>query len=306
MSKSSRVLITEPVWQNFSSMYREAKTAGEVITGMEASHHLTATLYFAVSALEAFLNQRMRLHRTDEKEADIFEILRKTALEDKIKKWPREILGKQVDLRPETIPRLVYYNRIRGALTHPKYRDHRDYEPLAELDPMEVVDAVAEYFSQFLLAAGEPFRYWLWGWNYLNPGRGGHEISLLFESQVVHSMRSLGFPSTPGSPLFSSAFESWQESNMRGYSGYARVAAFLDRLDTCEPKHPRFPHQPKLCKRWWDPEHHRTCGFVTPEAVTVAISYDDEVWTRSLGRNFGRKNRLQRIWVLLKFFFSGR
>jgi hypothetical protein len=51
-----------PAWQNFSSLFREAVTAVEARTGMERSHHLTASLYFGIAALEAFLNQKMRLH----------------------------------------------------------------------------------------------------------------------------------------------------------------------------------------------------------------------------------------------------
>jgi hypothetical protein len=45
----------DPCWQNFSSLYREAVTAHEAKTGMERSHHLTASLYFGIAALEAFL-----------------------------------------------------------------------------------------------------------------------------------------------------------------------------------------------------------------------------------------------------------
>jgi len=51
-----------PAWQNFSSLYREATTAQETKTDMERFHHLTASLYFGIAALEAFLNQKMRAH----------------------------------------------------------------------------------------------------------------------------------------------------------------------------------------------------------------------------------------------------
>jgi hypothetical protein len=44
--------VVNPAWQNFSSMYREAVAAGEAKTGMERSHHLTAALYFGISALD--------------------------------------------------------------------------------------------------------------------------------------------------------------------------------------------------------------------------------------------------------------
>ena len=45
--------IPYPPWQNFSSMFREAITAQEARTGMEKSHHLTASLYFGIAALRA-------------------------------------------------------------------------------------------------------------------------------------------------------------------------------------------------------------------------------------------------------------
>ena len=67
-----------PLWLNFSSMFREAITAAEVGTGMEKSHHLTASLYFGIAALEAFLNQKMRAKLTPiETEQEIFDRLRK-------------------------------------------------------------------------------------------------------------------------------------------------------------------------------------------------------------------------------------
>ena len=41
-------------------MVREANEANGSRTGIEKSHHLTATLYFSIAALEAFLNEKMR------------------------------------------------------------------------------------------------------------------------------------------------------------------------------------------------------------------------------------------------------
>ena len=56
--------VTNPVWQNFSSSFCEATTACEARTEIEKLHHLTASLYFGIAALEAFLNQKMRAHLT--------------------------------------------------------------------------------------------------------------------------------------------------------------------------------------------------------------------------------------------------
>ena len=298
-----RLIITEPAWQNFSSMYREARTAGEAKTGMEASHHLTATLYFGISALEAFLNQRMRLHMKGAGEEDVIEKLRKAAFVTKIKKWPKEMLDSSVVVRTQTISKLLYYNDVRGTLTHPKHVDHRDYEPLGILDPMEVVDSVAEYISQFLLAAGEPFRYWLWGWNYLCPSKDGHQIALLPESQIVFSMNTMGFPRTPVFPMFASSSDAWALENMHGYAAYKKVADFLETVGHCEPKNPQFPYQPKLCRRWWDPDHQATCGRVTDEAIRHAI--EDEQIDSAVAR-VERMTKLGKIGYVLRFLITGK
>jgi hypothetical protein len=303
-----RLIITEPVWQNFSSMYREARTAGEAKTGMEASHHLTATLYFGISALEAFLNQRMRLHLKGMPEEETVERLRKPTLVTKIKKWPKEMLSVPVDLRPETLGKLIHYNDVRGALTHPKHSDHRDYEPLEILDPMEVVDSITEYISQFLLAADEPFHYWLWGWNYLSPSKDGHQIALLPESQIVFSMNALGFPRTPGFPMYANSNDAWRFTHMCGYAAYANVARYLEGADHCEPKDHRFPFQPKLCRRWWDPNHHATCGHVTEEAIRYAVDYNpfEESRVDAAVARVQQMSRLQQIGHLFKFLFTGK
>lgn len=303
-----RLLVTEPIWQNFSSMYREARTACEAKTGMEASHHLTATLYFGISALEAFLNQRMRLHLKGTPEEETVEKLRKPTFVTKIKKWPKEILGAPVNLRPETLGRLIHYNDVRGALTHPKHTDHRDYEPLEVLDPMEVVDSIAEYISQFLLGSGEPFHYWLWGWNYLSPSKDGYQIALLPASQIVFSMNALGFPRTPGFPVYSNSNDAWRTTYMRGYATYANVARYLEEIGRCEPKDRQFPFQPKLCSRWWDPDHHAVCGRVTEEAIQYAVDYNpfEESRIDAAVARFQRMSGLRRIGYLVRFLFTGK
>ena len=299
------VFFTEPVWQNFSSMYREARTARSAATGMEASHHITATLYFGISALEAFLNQQMRSHLSGTPEKEIFDVLRKETIATKIKKWPVQILGAGVDLRPSTLERLFFYIGVRGDLTHPKYADHRDYEKLSELDPMEVVDSIAEFMAQFLLVAGQPFHYWLWGWNYLNPSRQGVNISLLPDSQIYWSMRSLGYSEGKS---FHLDYDGWRNAHMRGYAAYARIASFLEGLDHCEPKHREFPYQPKLCRRWWDPEHHATCGNVTAEAIRFAVNFNpyDEARTEAAVARFQKLTPWQRLFEQMRFLIVGK
>src|ERR1019366_7535802 len=110
-----------PTWQNFSSLFREAVTAQEAKTGMEKSHHLTASLYFGVAALEAFLNDKMRAHlKATKSEEEIFDVLRKGRIISKLRKWPTELLGKQLNLNDGTLDLIAVFNDVRGDLTHPK------------------------------------------------------------------------------------------------------------------------------------------------------------------------------------------
>ncbi|HTD67938.1 MAG TPA: hypothetical protein VK846_15545 [Candidatus Limnocylindria bacterium] len=49
-----------PTWQLFSSLYREVITAGEQKNEWVRYHHLTSALYFAISFVEALLNEKYR------------------------------------------------------------------------------------------------------------------------------------------------------------------------------------------------------------------------------------------------------
>ena len=125
-----------PVWQNFSSLFREATTAQEAKTGMERSHHLTASLYFGIAALEAFLNQKMRAHLEETKtEQEIFEILKmpRPGILGKLKKWPADILGKPLNLNAVTLSLIADFNSVRGNLTHPKTHGHEIYARLEKI-----------------------------------------------------------------------------------------------------------------------------------------------------------------------------
>jgi hypothetical protein len=110
-----------PFWLNFSSMFREAIAAQGVGTGMEKSHHLTASLYFGIAALEAFLNQKMRAKLTPiETEQEILDRLRECDIKHKMKTWPKDLLGKSLTIEPRTWDLIVFFNDLRGHLTHPK------------------------------------------------------------------------------------------------------------------------------------------------------------------------------------------
>jgi hypothetical protein len=260
---------TDPCWQNFSSLCREAVAAREAPNEIGKFHHLTSSLYFGIASLEAFLNQSMRAHLAARStEESIFERLRKTRFLTKFGQWPKEILQATPSVAASTMDLLRLFNEVRGDLTHPKTRGDDIYRKLETVDPDSVVTGVAEYIVRFLEVRKEVFPYWLLGWNYLNPRPNTHEIWVINNQQFSHSLLSLGFrlPAWEAGPA-----AAWREQNMSSFSGYLAIKRGLDGLNRCEPKDPRFPHKPILCQRWWTVDHHRTCGHVTQEAIRRAV-----------------------------------
>ena len=88
--------------------------------------------------------------------------------------------------------------------------------------------------------------------------------------QFVFSMQALGEQVLARDVV---ASEVWRKRYMSDYGGYRAVVEKLSNMTTCEPKDDRFPYQPKLCRRWWEDKHHKTCGFVTRKAIDYAINY---------------------------------
>ena len=281
----SRIWVLEPTWQNFSSMYREAVCAQEATTGMEISHHRMAALYFGIATLECFINREMTRFDMlrDVDHEDIHKKLRssKISLKERLENWPKLITGKDLELRPETLPRIVAINALRGQLTHLKNYWSDIFDDLRRTDPMEVLDLVAEYIIAFYRVKGELFPYWVWGWNYLNPSRGGHEIALMPYTQFFHSLRSLGYPFKSNTMY---GIEAREREILSSFEGYQQVATFLRSMDRCEPKWDLAPYQPKLCRRWWEPAHQQTCGGVTQAAIDRAIQIDEEYTERMKAR----------------------
>jgi hypothetical protein len=262
---------TNPAWQNFSSLFREATDAQAAKAGIEKSHHLTASLYFGITALEAFLNQKMRSHLLASKpEEEIFQVLRQGEIMSKVNEWPSHLLGKSLALRPETVDLISFFNDVRGDLTHPKTHGHDIYGKLETVDPGSVIDAVAEYIVRFHEAQGTRFPYWLFGWNYLNPRQNIHEITLLNEQQFSLSLLALGFRIPAGA--YQEA-EAWRRRHLTSFESYTAIRQALGGLDRCEPKLDRFPLKPILCRRWWTAEHHRSCGHVTDQALDYARNH---------------------------------
>lgn len=262
-----------PAWQNFSSLVREATAASACGTGMERSHHLTASLYFGIAALEAFLNEKMRVHlKLTKSEEEIFDCMRKGQIMAKLKKWPTELLGKSLPLSDGTLELITDFNDIRGDLTHPKTQGHDIYAKLQTIDPTTVVNAVAEYIVRFHEAAETRYSYWIFGWNYLNPRPDSYEIFIINDQQFSFSLQALGF-SVPAAGHWEA--EAWRDRYLGTFEGYCAVRDALAKLESCEPKFARFPFRPVLCRRWWMPEHQKSCGNVTHEALDLARKLDE-------------------------------
>jgi hypothetical protein len=259
---------TNPVWQNFSSLFREATTACEARSEIEKFHHLTASLYFGIATLEAFLNQKMRAHLSASKSGeDIFNILRKSpkgGFKSKIEKWPTDILGKSLTIDYKTLELIRLFNDIRGDLTHPKTRGLDIYERLEGIDGRSVIDSIAEYIVRFHEVQKTVFPYWLFGWNYLNPRQEIHEIIIGNEQQFAFSLVAVGFQ-IPAAAYPQA--EEWRKHNMTTFDGYLEIKQALGSLDYCEPKNDLFPFKPILCRLWWTTEHHLSCGRVSNEAL---------------------------------------
>ena len=281
----TKVGVLEPTWQNFSSMYREVICAQEASTGMEALHHRMAALYFGIATLECFINREMTRHEllrnVDHEEIHLKLRNSKFSLKKRLERWPEIITGKRLTLRPETLPRILAINALRGQLTHLKNYWPDIFNDLARVDPTEVLDLVAEYIIAFYRAKGELFPYWVWGWNYLNPGRNGHDIFPLPYTQFLHSLRALGYKFESS---VNYGIEEREQEILSNFDDYQKVATFLRALNRCEPKWDRAPFQPKLCRRWWEPAHQSSCGAVTQAAIDRAFDIDEEYATRLRGR----------------------
>jgi hypothetical protein len=261
-----------PVWQNFSSLYRESQSANEAPTDMEKSHHLTASLYFGIATLEAFLNNQMRTHLKHTKtEHEIFHVLRNGRFMKKLEKWPEQILGKPHALNNEALDLLKLCNDVRGDLTHPKTTGQDIYQCLFKVEPLSVVDAVAQYVVSFHASQGTRYPYWIFGWNYLNPRPNTHEIMLFNDQQFCYSLAALGF-NVPFADY--GRTETWKDKYLRTVEGYSVIRDALLHTVGCEPKFDRFPFQPKLCRRWWTEEHQNSCGHVSNESLEAAKRID--------------------------------
>jgi hypothetical protein len=245
-------------------MYRESVASGEVKTGMEKSHHLAAALYFGIASIEAYLNQQLRKYLVaKESDSDILKRLRYTRFMQKVREWPSEISGREVSIDEDLIKTLDLYNTLRGEVTHAKASGSEIYDPLLNISSDALVDNVARFIVHLHEARGDRYPYWVFGWNYLSPGRDVHEIMVISDQQFCFSLQAMGFDVPAASYPYS---DQWRDAYLTCIVGYKAIKNALDQFNGCEPKSDMYPYQPKLCRRWWATEHQQTCGDVSDEA----------------------------------------
>jgi hypothetical protein len=251
-----------PTWEHFSSMCQECHEAMAASNEFLKYHHIRTSLYFGIGAIEAFLNERMRnkLRLEGLDEDKIVKKLRHSYFNDKLEKWPSELSDKKVEVPIEVIDLIRSYGSLRGEITHPKQRDHTIYKYLDEFDVSNMPSIVAEYIVRIHEGCGETFPYWLLRWNYIGMGTDYSWPSLINNQQFLYSLSAFGLR-TP-IPL-ADPMKEWEIVNMSTVKGYQALYAWLARLQRCEPKDPRYPHKPRLCRKWWDREHQGGCGIAS-------------------------------------------
>ncbi|HEU6437363.1 MAG TPA: hypothetical protein VE028_07910 [Nitratidesulfovibrio sp.] len=260
-----------PDWQNFSSLVRESKSASGCKNGIEISHHLTSSLYFGVAALEAFINSKMRAHLSETKSIDeIYKKLKNEHLSKKLKKWPEEIFGHHFEFNENLINTIINLKDMRNALTHPNINIYETYEDITNITPQHIIDTISEYIVNYHEFSNTHYPYWIFGWNYISPDFDTHEIIVINEESFLHSLQSLGF----AAPRNCIQNKDWRDYHLGTFAGYLIIKGFLNSISHCEPKSPRFPWKPILCRKWWSESHQKTCGSVTEHALALANKLD--------------------------------
>lgn len=219
-------------------------------------------MYFGIGAIEAFLNERMRRKMKFEKAEEdyIYKRLRSTRFSIKLTIWPSELSGHKVVIPKDMMELINVYGDLRGEVTHPKRKDHSIYKDLEGVNITKMPTVVAEYIISTLNECGETFPYWLLGWNYIGMGRDEGIPALINNQQFIYSMAAFGFrvpvPIADG-------MRRWEQENMSTVDGFRALYKALNSLQHCEFKIARFPHKPRLCRKWWDEIHITKCGIAS-------------------------------------------
>lgn len=238
-------------WHYHCSMFYESAMAQEANNDFMRYHHVRSGIYFAVSALEAFLNGHMRrdLEAKGVPEEEIFKKLRHTKIDEKRKKWPSEICGREIAF-PDGVGQIFEaYKDIRNETTHPKRRDHSIYPQLEGANPNKLAEAVSVAMVTVYEGLSDPFPYWVLGWNYVgmnnNPAHPnqGNNMNGFFWSLI-----EMGFQ-------VSSDEIAWDKLNMVTLQDYHALKDTLDKYPhEIEPYRADLPMRPRLTRRWWDHE----------------------------------------------------
>lgn len=252
-----------PTWEHFCGLTREVAETKESRSDIHRHHHLRAALYFAIGSIEAFLNEEMRakLQRDQVPEPEIYARLRHSQWKKKAGGWPAELANCPVELPEALLETLAEFNALRGEITHAKALDHAIYLELDRLalTPDLLRVTTAEYMVRTLAAMQRPYPFYLHGWVFVGMGGDAHHpIVDTHNQQFMMALRHIGL-SVPH--VLVDEMEAWEKACMSSWEGFLEGEKVL--ADTpCQPKDPRFPFMPRLCKRWWDDEHVTRCGAV--------------------------------------------
>lgn len=192
-------------------------------------------------------------------ENEIIRKLKNTHLPDKVQKWPKEITRLDMSLSPDFLDLVDNYRKLRNELTHPKANDHSIYRSLDNINIKSLVTLTSEFIVSVTCMCDEAFPYWLLGWNFIGFSMNPSWPCLAHNQQFIFAMNFLGF----NVPVYDAdRMDLWEKKFMGSLEEFKKLKSVLDGTDRCQPKSNRFPHAPRLCKRWWDYEHTSTCGSI--------------------------------------------
>ncbi|MCE8028777.1 hypothetical protein HOP54_08755 [Halomonas daqingensis] len=237
-------------WHYFSSMkYEEALVAATKSEFMRY-HHLRSCIFFSVACVETFLNVKMKdfMGKNGSSDEEVLKEIKIRKLKDKLKKWPKAISGKDIKIPLEIKSTIDIYEDLRHDIVHVKPLDHSFYLKLDDVEPEAITDAVARLMVTVHSSLDEEFPYWLLGWNYIGlNGSLAQVMEMNNYNSFMYSLRNLGFrlngSVTP---------QEWIKRAMVNIKGYEMLKQALDGLEVdIEPEIPRFPHMPRLTRKWW-------------------------------------------------------
>ena len=239
---------TNITWHYFCSVGSSAAMAHEATNEFIRYHHIRTLLYFSVCAMESALNAAMRKHMKGEMEDAILERLRRPRFHEKVSEWPSEIADREISFESDFWAFLEQYKQIRDEITHPKRRDHSVYRDLDQTDPTTIEKAIARALVSLCVAQESSWPYWLLSWNYVGMNA---DPTFPMESNNLngfyYSLPALGIQWTGMGQM------SFEREVMSSLQSFDELDALMRRLTVdIEPFSARFPHKPRLTRRWWD------------------------------------------------------